>query len=151
MVNNMDKILLHKIALTYINTDVTMQVLADHYKVSKPTIVRALSGTQTIRLNSTLQKLVDETKKNRWLEAKTTKGNLGHKKISGEQAKILAIQMVEDGLSLKDLVVEDGPSVGTIYSSFTEENLGKELYEKVTEQYAINKKGKNSPNNKKGK
>lgn len=131
---------LHAIAITYINEEISMKVLAERFQVSKPTIVRALNGQSSAKLDEKMQKLVDETKQIRWTESKRTYGNLGHKKISSDEAKDLATQMVEEGLTLEALATDNGPSVSTIYNSFTEENLGTELHQLVTEQYEANKR-----------
>lgn len=131
---------LHAIAITYINEEISMKVLAERFQVSKPTIVRALSGQTAAKLDEKTQKLVDETKQSRWIESKRTYGNLGHKKISSDEAKDLATQMVEEGLTLEALAKDNGPSASTIYNSFTEENLGSELHQLVTEQYETNKR-----------
>lgn len=131
---------LHAIAITYINEEISMKVLAERFHVSKPTIVRALNGQSAAKLDEKTQKQVDETKQIRWIESKKTYGNLGHKKKSSDEAKVLAMQMVEEGLSLEALATEEGPSISTIYNSFTEENLGSELFQSVTEQYETNKR-----------
>ena len=131
---------LHAIAITYISEEVSMRVLAERFQVSKPTIVRALSGQSAVKLDEKTQKLVDETKQSRWVDGKRTYGNLGHKKISREEAKALATEMVEKGLTLEALATEDGPSISTIYNSLTEENLGSELHKMVIEQYEANKR-----------
>lgn len=135
MVSKMNKEFSARVAITYINEDVSMQVLADRFKVSKATIVRSLKSD---KLPLRIRKAVEITKKNRWLEGKHTSGNSGNRIISQDMAKALATRMVEEDLSLADLVTEEGPSVGTMYNAFNEENLGSELYKKVTDQYAIN-------------
>ena len=53
--------------------------------------------------------------------------------------KELAEKMVQYGLTLDDLVSEDGPVKSTIYNLFTISVLGEELYNKVVEQYRENK------------
>lgn len=131
----MDKEFSVRVAITYLNEDVSMQVLAERFKVSKPTIVRSLKSD---KLPLCIRKAVEETKKNRWIEGKNTSGNLGHTKLSSEQVQRLATRMVEEELTLADLVTEGGPSASTIYNAFNEENLGSELYQKVVNQYAIN-------------
>lgn len=149
----MEKDTAEKIALTYINEKVSMAVLANRFGVSKATVVRALNDKN---LNPSLRGVVEETKKQRWIEGKSTSGNADKTVLSKEEAQSLAKNMVEKDLTLRDLVREDGsgPVVGTIYNSFTEENLGSELYQMVTEQYKENKAhpnhktGSNSPKGK---
>lgn len=135
----MDKELLHKIALEYINEEISMRVLADRYHLTSATVVRYLSGKQKIHLDEKMQQVVNRTKADRWLEGKCTRGNLGHTKISTEKARELATRMVDEGLTLSDLYVEGGPSVSTIYYSFTEDNLGSELYSRVVKNFEKNK------------
>lgn len=135
----MDKETLHKIAFEYINEEVSMRVLAERYHVSYPTIVRSLSGKQKLHLDEETQQEVDRVKHERWLEGKNTRGNLGHVKISDDEARELATRMVDEGLTLSDLHVKGGPSTSTIFYSFTEGNLGSELYGKVVENYKKNK------------
>ncbi len=148
----MEKDTAEKIALTYINEKVSMAVLANRFGISKATVVRALNDKN---LNPALRGVVEKTKKQRWIEGKSTSGNAGKTILSKEEAQSLAKNMVEKDLTLRDLVKEDGsgPAIGTIYNSFTEENLGSELYQMVVEQYKENKAHPNhtDPSGPKGK
>ena len=138
-----DIITLYAIAFEYINNDkATMDFLAGKYAVSKTTINRYLNGEADVWLDPETQKQVLETKKARWLAAKKTYGNLGHKKISTEKARELAGKLVEEGLTLKQVKDETGieVSASTIYGALNEENLGSELHENVHKQYGQNKK-----------
>ena len=102
---SLDIITLYAIAFEYINNDkATMDFLAGKYAVSKTTINRYLNGRAGVWLDPETQKQVLETKKARWLAAKKTCGNLGHKKISTDKARELAGKLVEEGLTLKRLI-----------------------------------------------
>lgn len=138
-----DIITLYAIAFEYINNDkATMDFLAGKYAVSKTTINRYLNGKAGVWLDPETQKQVLETKKARWLAAKKTCGNLGHKKISTDKARELAGKLVEEGLTLKQVKDETGieVSASTIYGALNEKNLGSELHGDVCKQYGQNKK-----------
>ncbi len=137
----MDKDFVERVAITYINEKVSMRVLSERFGVSKTAIVRALNGND---LSPTLREILEVTKRQRWIEGKSTSGHTGHKLMSAEEVKALASSMVEEGLTLRDFVTEGSPSLGTIYANFTEENLGSELYSRVQEQYASNKQERRS-------
>lgn len=130
---------LTKIAITYINSDYTINGLADLFDISRTTLVRYFSGKGKIKLDPKLQEKVNQTKHDKWLAGKSTNGNLGHKKYSDEEIVAAATKMVEDGLTLRDLASSaNDPSIGTLYGRFDRETLGEELYQKVTGQYEQN-------------
>ena len=130
-----------EMAEKYCKDKTPLSVLAKEYGVSKTTLVRYFNGERSIKLPPLLQKNVDVVKEENWVEYKSTNGNLGHKSLSDEEIKELAEKLTEHGLSLNDLVTEDGPSKSTLYNLFTQSVLGKELYEKVQNQYRQNKSG----------
>ena len=128
-----------EIAEKYCRDKTPLSVLAKEYGVSKTTLVRYFNGERSIKLPPQLQKNVNIVKEENWIEYKATSGNLGHKALEDEEIKELAEKLTEHGLSLNDLVTEDGPSKSTLYNLFTQSVLGKELYEKVKNQYKQNK------------
>lgn len=128
-----------EIAEKYCRDKTPLSVLAQEYGVSKTTLVRYFNGERSIKLPLHLQQNVDIVKEENWIDYKSTSGNLGHKSLTDDETKELAQKLTEHGLSLNDLVTEDGPCRSTLYNLFTESVLGKELYEKVQNQYKENK------------
>ena len=130
---------LKKIAIEYCREGTPLSKLAKKYGVGKTTLVRYFKGEGSFCLSDELQEQVDKKKRQNWEEGKTTRGNLDHTILSKEQAQSLASIMVEKQLTLRDLLVEGGPSISTLYNSFNETNLGTELYKKVLDTYEKNK------------
>ena len=135
----MDKLTALKIVKDYITGGVTMQTLADSYGVSKTTIIRLLNGEGGVELDDDILSQIAEVKMARSQEARCKEGRQRKKIISPEVARRMAMTMINDGLTLADLHTEGGPSIGTIYNAFTMENLGPDLYARVTQHYAYNK------------
>ena len=133
---------LNQIALEYIEYKTPIAILAEKYGISKSSLIRYFNGERSIKLSRELQEQVDEVKQSNWIEYKSTSGNEGHKSLTDEEIKELAEKMVQYGLTLDDLVKEDGPVKSTIYNLFTISVLGEELYNKIIEQYRQNKTGR---------
>lgn len=127
------------IANDYLTGAYSMAELGYKYGVSKATIVRALSGSQNVKLPASLQKQVDDKKREAWYVSKSTKGNLGHTKFTDEEVQEKAVNLVEGHKTLKQLGEERQESPSTLYVNFTEERLGTELYEQVQTVYKENK------------
>lgn len=128
-----------EIAEKYCKEKTPLSILAKEYEISKTSLVRYFNGERSIKLPPHLQTSVDIVKQENWIDYKATNGNLGHKSLTEEEITELAEKLTEHGLSLNDLVSEDGPSKSTLYNLFTRSVLGNELYEKVQNQYKENK------------
>lgn len=137
-----DKETLNKIAFDYINENITMQILADRYSLSKISVIRALSGKTSVRLDPETQEAVDMTKSRRFLEHKSIAGKKGSREplINPTRAKDLAIDMISNGLTIeKELEKNSDISTGTLFYSLNEQNLGPELYAMLQEHYKKNR------------
>ncbi len=117
----------------------TMEELGIKYGVSKPTIVRNLSGKQKIKLPSELQEQVDARKQLNWITSKANKGNLGHYKYTIEEVREMAMELATTHCTLRELGEKVGANPATLFNNFTEEGLGRELYEQVQLVYKENK------------
>lgn len=134
-----DKIL-SEMAMIYCQTGTPLSKLAVDYGISKTSLVRYFNGERSIKLSKTVQKLVDEKKRENWSKSKATSGNLGNKKLQQDEIISLANEMVENNYTLRDLQQMTSVSAATIYNNFTEDILGIELYHKVVNNYEQNKK-----------
>lgn len=132
--------LLNEIAAKYCKEKTPLSKLAKEYGVSKTTLVRYFKGEGSIKLDPTIQEKVDLVKQTNWIEGKSTSGNLGNTILTDNEVIALANLMVEQGLTLEQLVNEGTPIKSTLYGLFTRERLGDELYQKILNQYEINKK-----------
>ena len=128
-----------EIAEKYCKDKTPLSILSKEYGVSKTTLIRYFNGERSIKLPCDLQAKVDEVKQENWIDYKSTSGNLGHKSLTDEEVKELAEKLTQHGLSLSDLLTENGPSKSTLYNLFTQSILGEELHQKVQEQYKENK------------
>ena len=136
------------IAADYLTGEYSMEELGKKYGVSKATIVRSLSGSQKVRLPEDLQKQVDSMKNDVWYSSKRTRGNLGHSKYTDEEIQEKASMLVDGHKTLRELGEEKQMAPSTLYTNFTEERLGRELYEQVQGVYQENKEavGANNSN-----
>lgn len=132
--------MLEEIAEKYCAAHTPLSKLAKEYGVSKTTLVRHFNGKGRVKLEPDLQARVDIVKESNWIEGKSTSGNLGHTKLTDEEVVKLAEFMVDNGLSLEQLVSENTPVKSRLFALFTESTLGTELYNKVLLQYKENKK-----------
>ena len=129
---------IENLMIEYTNSSCTIEELALRSGVSKTTLVRYFSKYKD-QLSPELQAAFDDAKNRKWLAAKSTSGNSGHKKYSDNDIINAAKAMVDGGLTLRDLKNGDSDaSLSTLYDRFNEETLGRELYAKVVGQYAEN-------------
>lgn len=133
---------LQKIAIEYLNNNISINDLALKYGISKTTLIRYFNGdVKTIRLNKDLQLLINEERKKRFLSSKSTCGNKGCFILKKDEIVSLALYYVQnDDINLDTLANLKKVSKGTIYNNFTLENLGEELYNAVLEKYELNHK-----------
>lgn len=130
--------ILEEIAQKYCEEHIPLSKLAKEYGVSKTTLVRYFNGQGSVKLSSVLQTEVDKVKQSNWIEGKSTSGNLGNTQLTDEEIVALANYMVNNNLSLEQLVSEKTPVKSWLFKLFTEEKLGSELYSKVLLQYEKN-------------
>lgn len=138
---------LKKIAIEYINSDWTIGELANSAGISKSTLIRYFSGKAKVKLSPELQASLDAVKVKKWLDGKSTNGNLGHKKYSDEEMISAATIMVEQDLTLRDLGLASNASLATLYDRFNDDTLGESLYKKVVDQYDKNMNNRTIPRN----
>lgn len=133
---------LEKIAIEYLNNNISIKDLAASHGISKTTLIRCFNGeTNGVHLNMELQTQIDEERKRRFLASKSTSGNKGKFILSKDEIVSLALYYVQnDDINLDTLANLKQVSKGTIYNNFTLENLGKELYNAVLEKYELNHK-----------
>lgn len=133
---------LEMIAKEYLENEISIKKLASKHHVNKTNLMDFLSGKKEIKLSLEMQQRIDERKKQRWRDSKSTKGNLGKVALSNEALTAAAKAYVEnDELALRDVAAFNGITVATLYNNFTQENLGYELYEQVKQKYNSNHKG----------
>ena len=123
----------------YLTGNYTMADLAKKHRISKSTVVRGLGGSERVRLPEELQNRVNSMKNDIWYSSKRTLGNAGHTKHTDEEIQDKARRMVESGTTLRELGKEDNVPSLTLYTNFTKERLGEELYEQIQDRYALNK------------
>ena len=131
--------LLGEIAEKYCTDHTPLSKLAKEYGVSKTTLVRYFNGKGSFKLDPVTQAKVDIVKKDNWIDGKSTNGNLGYTMLTDEEVITLATFMVENELTLEELVSENTPVKSRLFGLFTEEKLGSELYQKVLLQYEKNR------------
>lgn len=133
---------LEKIAIEYLNNNISIKDLAASHGISKTTLIRCFNGeTNGVHLNMELQTQIDEERKRRFLASKSTSGNKGKFILSKDEIVSLALYYVQnDDINLDTLANLKQVSKGTIYNNFTLENLGEELYNAVLEKYELNHK-----------
>lgn len=134
--------LLEKIAKEYLENDISIKDLASNYHISRTKLIELFKGNKEIRLSEEMQEKINERKKTRWLESKSTCGNKGNYALSKEEIITFAKAYVQEGdLALREIAAINKVSVGTIYNNFTQENLGEELYSQVIDKYNLKHKG----------
>lgn len=133
-----------KIANEYLEETISLRELSNRHGISKTTLIRYFNRQQLIVLPYDLQMKVDAKKEKNWIDGKSTSGNLGHTIATKEQIQAMARMAVDNNLSLRDLANIVNINYGTLYSFFTIENLGIDLYQQVLSLYSENKvrKGK---------
>lgn len=131
--------LLREIAEEYCLSHISLGELAKKHGFSKTTLVRYFGENCSIKLSPILQQLVDERKRENWIEGKSTSGNLGNKKFSEEQIVSFATYMIENNLTLNDLSSTLDVSASGLYGMFNKDVLGEELYKELQDHYAGNK------------
>ena len=127
------------IANEYLNENISLRELSARHGISKSTLVRYFNRQQLIVLPYNLQMKVDAKKEKNWIDGKSTRGNLGHKTATKEQIQAMAKMAIENNLSLRELANAIDVSYTTLYSFFTVENLGFDLYQQVLNLYSENK------------
>lgn len=130
------------IANEYLNEDISLRELSSRHGISKTTLIRYFNGEQLIVLPAYLQELVDEKKKQNWIDGKSTSGNLGHTLATKEELQKIAAVAVTNNLTLRELSSMFNISASTLYESFTVENLGIDLYKDLLSLYSENKQNK---------
>lgn len=133
---------LEKIAIEYLNNNISIKDLAVSHGISKTTLIRCFNGeTNGVHLNMELQTQIDEERKKRFLSSKSTKGNKEKFAISQEEIILLANYYIQnDDVNLEAISNLKKVSRATIYNSFTPHNLGEDLYNAVLEKYKLNHK-----------
>lgn len=133
---------LEKIAIEYLNNNISIKDLAASHGISKTTLIRCFNGeTNGVYLNMGLQTQIDEERKKRFLSSKSTKGNKEKFAISQEEIILLANYYIQnDDVNLEVISNLKKVSRATIYNSFTPHNLGEDLYNAVLEKYKLNHK-----------
>ena len=134
---------LTNIANEYLNENISLRELSARHGISKSTLVRYFNRQQLIVLPYNLQMKVDAKKEKNWIDGKSTSGNLGHKMATKEQIQAMAKMAIENNLSLRELANAISNDIDisytTLYSLFTVENLGLDLYQQVLNLYSENK------------
>lgn len=133
---------LEKIAIEYLNNNISIKDLAASHGISKTMLIRCFNGkTNGVHLNMELQTQIDEERKKRFLSSKSTKGNKEKFAISQEEIILLANYYIQnDDVNLEAISNLKKVSKATIYNSFTPHNLGEDLYNAVLEKYKLNHK-----------
>ena len=136
--------LLNIIALEYLENDISIKDLASKYHFSKSTLVKYFNGQMQIKLGKFLQEKVNAKKARRFIESKSTYGNQGNTVLSRDEIIYYANFYVDNDYTYDEMVKainNKGVSItkGTLSNSFTIENLGVELYNKVQQKILINK------------
>lgn len=125
-----------EIANEYLEKKISIKDLAANHGLSKASLIRYFNGENEIALPSNIQEKIDEAKKQRFKESKSTSGNKGHFSLTISQIRELANQYVAgDELNLRDIAAFNGVNPATIYNLFTKDILGDELYNSVKEKY----------------
>lgn len=130
---------LTNIANEYLNETISLRELSARHGMSKTTLIRYFNRQQLIVLPYDLQMKVDAKKEKNWIDGKSTSGNLGHKTATKEQIQAMAKIAIENNLSLRELANVVNVSYTTLYSFFTIENLGIDLYQQILDLYSENK------------
>ncbi len=130
---------LTNIANEYLNETISLRELSARHGISKSTLVRYFNRQQLIVLPYDLQMKVDAKKEKNWIDGKSTSGNLGHKTATKKQIQAMAKIAIENNLSLRELANVVNINYTTLYSFFTVENLGVDLYQQVLNLYSENK------------
>ena len=135
---------LTRIANEYLEETISLKELSSRHGISKTTLIRYFNRQQLIVLPTDLQAKVDAKKEKNWIDGKSTSGNLGHTTATKEQIQTMAQMAIDNNLSLRELADIVNISYVTLYSFFTIENLGVDLYQQVLSLYSENKvrKGK---------
>lgn len=133
---------LEKIAIEYLNNNISIKDLAASHGISKTTLIRYFNGeTNGVHLNMELQTQIDEERKRRFLASKSTSGNKGKFILSKDEIVFFANYYVQnDDVVLEDLAKLRNVSPATFYNAFVADNLGEELYNAVLEKYKLNHK-----------
>lgn len=125
-----------KIANEYLENKISLGDLAANHGLSKTTLIRYFNGENVIVLPSDVQEKIDDVRKRRFIESKSTSGNKGHFSLSVSQIKKLATEYISgDELSLRDVAAFNKVNPATIYNLFTKDILGDELYNAVKSKY----------------
>lgn len=127
-------------AKRYLNEKISLNDLAKEYGVSKTTLIRYFNGVYPLKLPTNLQEKIDERRKQRFIESKSTKGGTGNFKLTDSMVIYIAEYYVNNDCTLDDLEIMFKVNKSTIYNSFSEKRLGKELYNEVIKKYKENRK-----------
>ncbi len=127
----------------YVNHNVSMDTLASMFHTSKTIVVRAFKGENGLRLPTDLQAQVDAKKLKNWTEGKATNGNKGHLTISKEKLVNIANSLIAGDYTLEEMAQSLGRPQSTLYNLLNEENLGKELYNQISNLYKRHKERMN--------
>lgn len=130
---------LEKIAIEYLNNNISIKDLAASHGISKTTLIRYFNGELNgVHLNMELQTQIDEERKRRFLASKSTSGNKGKFILSKDEIVFFANYYVQnDDVVLEDLAKLRNVSPATFYNAFVTDNLGEELYNAVLEKYKL--------------
>lgn len=133
---------LEKIAIEYLNNNISIKDLAASHGISKTTLIRYFNReTNDVHLNMELQTQIDEERKRRFLASKSTSGNKGKFILSKDEIVFFANYYVQnDDVVLEDLAKLRNVSPATFYNAFVVDNLGEELYNAVSKKYELNHK-----------
>lgn len=125
-----------KQAQYYIDNDVTMKEAGNHFGICKKTFQVRMKKLESIAPD--VFKLVELKKQNNLASGMIKGGQNGKPtivprshSITKEQTIEIANYMLENDASLRNLEMVFGISKSTIFDNFTEEILGKKLYEEI--------------------
>ena len=91
---------LEKIAIEYLNNNISIKDLAASHGISKTTLIRYFNGELNgVHLNMELQTQIDEERKRRFLASKSTSGNKGKFILSKDEIVFLLITMFKTMMS----------------------------------------------------
>ena len=132
-----------RLARHYIDNNISLRELAAMNGISKPKLVKLFQGKLTPSLPIDLQQQVDAKKEKNWYDGKSTYGNQGHISVSKEQLVLIAQQLILGNFTIKEMTEHCNMNQSTLYSLLNKENIGEELYAKLTDTYKTHKERMN--------
>ena len=139
-----DEQLLKKMALEYLEGNISINDLAHNNHISKSSLIQYFNGKRIIKLPRYLQEQIDQMKQKKFIESKSTYGNQDKTILTKELIIRCAHIYISGDYTFEEIVrslKEKGinVSIGTLSNYFTLDNLGEELYKQVREKIDYNK------------